>query len=62
MVHLFSYILRVPLGVDFDVLRQSHCPLINKEPICVTIMVKATNGGKLVVWKLALRPPVVALR
>ncbi len=24
-------------------------------------MVKATNGGKLVVWKLAFRPPVVAL-
>ena len=24
-------------------------------------MVKDTNGGKLVVWKLAFRPPVVAL-
>ena len=24
-------------------------------------MVKATNQGKIVVWKLALRPPVVAL-
>ena len=27
--------LRVPPGVDFDVLRQSHCPLINREPVCV---------------------------
>ncbi len=27
--------LRVPPGVYFDVLRQSHCPLINKEPVCV---------------------------
>ncbi len=27
--------LRVPPGVDFDVLTQSHCPLINKEPVCV---------------------------
>ncbi len=25
--------LRVRPGVDFDVLRQSHCPLINKELI-----------------------------
>ncbi len=25
-------------------------------------MVKATNGGKLVVWKFAFQPPVVALR
>ena len=27
--------LRVPPGVDFDISRQSHCPLINKEPVCV---------------------------
>ncbi len=27
--------LRVPSGVDFGVLRQSHCLLINKEPVCV---------------------------
>ncbi len=30
-------VLRVPQGVDFDVLRQSHCPLINKDPVCVAI-------------------------
>ena len=26
--------LRVPQGVEFDVLRQFHCPSINKEPVC----------------------------
>ncbi len=55
-----------PPGVHFDVFRQSHCPLITKEPVCVRppkpiTMVKATNGGKRVVWKLAFRPQVVAL-
>ncbi len=62
--------LRVPQGVNFDVLRQYHCPLIYKEPVCVrptklymasALMVKATNWGQLVVWKLTVRPPVVAL-
>ena len=57
--------LRVPPGVNSDVLRQYQCPLIYKEPVCLrppTLMVKATNGGQLVVWKFAFRPPMVALK
>ena len=29
---------RVPQGFDFDVLRQSHGPLIIKEPVCFRLL------------------------
>ena len=38
--------LRVPPGVYFDVLRQSHCPLIFKEPHCPLIFKEPVRPPK----------------